>query len=73
MIRTLLKKQLTEIFRSYFYNFKKNRARTKAGIVGMFVLFVILMLGVIGGMFGFLGSNVFLKIYLLLDRQEWIP
>ncbi len=58
MIRTLLKKQLTEIFRSYFYNFKKNKARTKAGIVGMFVIFVLLMIGVIGGMFAFLAYTM---------------
>ena len=38
MIRTLLKKQLTEIFRSYFYNYKKNKIRSKGGIIGMFVL-----------------------------------
>ena len=31
MLKLLLKKQLTEIFRSYFYDAKKNRARSKAG------------------------------------------
>ena len=30
MLKLLLKKQLTEIFRNYFYNPKKNRARSKA-------------------------------------------
>ena len=70
MIRTLLKKQLTEIFRSYFYNFKKNRARSKAGIIGMFILFILLMLGVIGGMFGFLSYA--LCSPLSAARVEWL-
>jgi len=43
MLKLLLKKQLTEIFRNYFYNPKKNRARSKAGIIGYILLFVIIM------------------------------
>ena len=30
MLKLLLKKQLLEIFRSYFYDAKKNKARSKA-------------------------------------------
>ena len=30
MLKLLLKKQLTEIFRTYFYDAKKNKARSKA-------------------------------------------
>ena len=30
MLKILLKKQLAEIFRSYFYDAKKNKARSKA-------------------------------------------
>ena len=51
MLKLLLKKQLTEIFRNYFYNPKKNRARSKAGIIGYILLFVIIMVGMLGGMF----------------------
>ena len=58
MIRTLLKKQLTEIFRSYFYNPKKNTARSRIGIAAMFVLFCVLMVGVMGGMFAFLSFSM---------------
>ena len=29
MLKTLLKKQLMEIFRSYFYDPKKNKARSR--------------------------------------------
>lgn len=54
MVKILLKKQLTEIFRSYFYDAKKNKARSKAAITGYIVLFVILMVGILGGMFTFL-------------------
>ena len=51
MLKLLLKKQLSEIFRNYFYDSKKNRARSKAGIVGYILLFVIIMVGILGGMF----------------------
>ena len=51
MLKLLLKKQLTEIFRNYFYDPKKNRARSKAGIIGYILLFVIIMAGILGGMF----------------------
>ena len=51
MLKFLLKKQLAEIFRNYFYDSKKNRARSKAGIIGYILLFVIIMAGILGGMF----------------------
>ena len=54
MIRLLLKKQLAEIFRSYFYNPKKNEARSRGKTIGMFVFFVLVMVGLMGGMFGYL-------------------
>lgn len=51
MIKILLKKQLTEIFRSYYYDAKKNKARSKASTAAYIVLFILLMAGVLGGMF----------------------
>lgn len=51
MLKLLVKKQLTEIFRAYLYDAKKNRARSKAATIGYIVFFVLLMAGVIGGMF----------------------
>ena len=51
MLKLLLKKQMMEIFRNYFYDPKKNRARSKTGIVGYILLFVMIMVGVLGGMF----------------------
>ncbi len=58
MLKVLLKKQLSEVFKSYFYNSKKNKMRSKWAIAGMFVFFFILMAGVLGGMFTFLCLNL---------------
>ena len=43
MLKILVKKQLGEIFRSYTYDAKKNRARSKAATVGFFVFFAVIM------------------------------
>ena len=51
MVKILLKKQFAEIFRSYFYDTKKNKARSKLGTIAYFVLFVLIMAGMLGGMF----------------------
>ena len=58
MLKLLLKKQITEIFRNYFYDPKKNRVRSKAGILGYMLLFVIIMVGMLGGMFTFLSLTI---------------
>ena len=39
MVNVLLKKQLFEIFRSYFYDAKKNRPRSRASTILFFVLY----------------------------------
>ena len=49
MLKVLVKKQLMEIFRSYFYNAKKNKAYSKGATAAYVVLFVMLMVGVLGG------------------------
>ena len=51
MLRVLIRKQLAEVFKSYFYDAKKNRMRSKGAIVGYFLLFIIVMAGILGGMF----------------------
>lgn len=58
MLKVLLKKQFTEIFRGYFYDSKKNKARSKASTAGYIVLFVLIMVGVLGGMFTALSISV---------------
>ena len=51
MLSILLKKQMTEIFRGYFYDAKKNKSRSKAGTAAYIVLFLGIMLGLLGGIF----------------------
>ena len=51
MLKILVKKQLTEIFRSYFYNPKTNKARSKGAVAGYIILFAVVMAGLLGGMF----------------------
>ena len=54
MLKILVKKQLGEIFRSYTYDAKKNKARSKGATIGFIVFFIVLMVGVLGGLFTFL-------------------
>ena len=58
MLKLLVKKQLAEIFRSYFYNAKTNKARSKTAIVSYFVFFIIVMAGMLGGIFAFLSFTM---------------
>ena len=54
MLKTLLKKQMLEIFRSYFYDSKKNKQRSKASTILYILLFVLIMVGMMSGMFSLL-------------------
>ena len=54
MLKTLLKKQMLEIFRSYFYDSKKNKRRSKASTIFYLLLFVLIMVGMMSGMFSLL-------------------
>ena len=56
MLNVLLKKQLTEIFRNYFYNPTTNKARSKAAVAAYIVLFAVLMVVILGGMFTVLSA-----------------
>lgn len=58
MFGVLLKKQIFEVFRSWFVNTKTNKARSSVSIVVTIVLFGVLMLGVIGGMFAFFAISI---------------
>ncbi|WP_026528447.1 hypothetical protein [Butyrivibrio sp. VCD2006] len=51
MLKTLVKKQLFEVFKGYFYDAKKNKMRSKLAIAGWFVFFVLIVVGLLGGMF----------------------
>lgn len=54
MLKTLLKKQMAEIFRAYLYDAKKNRKRSKASVLLLFLMYVLIMVGVLGGLFTYL-------------------
>ena len=58
MLRVLLKKQISEVFRSYFYDAKKNRMRSKAAIAGWIIFFLVIMVGVLGGLFTVLSLSL---------------
>ena len=51
MLKVLLKKQLAEVFKSYFYDAKKNRMRSKGAVIAWFVFFAVILVGFLGGMF----------------------
>ena len=62
MLKTLIKKQYQECFRSYFVNPKTQKRRSKLGIVGMFLFFTFVMLFLAGMFFGMsflLGDQLF--------------
>lgn len=58
MLYILVKKQLAEIFRSFFYDPKRNKARTLSSKIIMIVLFAFLMIGILGGMFFSLAMGI---------------
>ena len=58
MLKVLVKKQLTEVFKGYFYDAKKNRMRSKGAIAAWFVFFFVIMVGMLGGMFTMLSLSL---------------
>ena len=70
MLKLLVKKQLFEIFRSYFYDAKKNKARTRGATIGYIVMFVLLMAGLLGGMFGVLSNTMCAALAEL--NMDWL-
>ncbi|MCR4615989.1 MAG: hypothetical protein K5756_07580 [Clostridiales bacterium] len=70
MLKLLIKKQLAEVFRNYFYNPKKNEMRSKGSVIAWFVFFVLIMVGMLGGMFTFLA--VTLCKPLSLEGIDWL-
>lgn len=58
MLKLLVKKQLSEIFRVYFYDAKKNKARSKASTIMFMIWFAVIMAGVLGGIFTMLSRKL---------------
>lgn len=51
MLKLLIKKQLMEIFKEYFYDSKKGKARSKGSMIVWFAFYAFIVVGVLGGMF----------------------
>ncbi len=51
MFKALLKKQLYQLNQSFFYDSKKGKARSKGSSAAFITFFVVIMVGVLGGMF----------------------
>lgn len=58
MLKLLLKKQLTELFKSYFYDAKKNKKRSSASVILYFLMFFGITIGVFGGIFTKLSLSI---------------
>ena len=70
MLKILLKKQLFEIFSPYFYNAKKNEARSEISTAMCFILFALLIVGLLGGIFTFL--SVKLCEPMVAAESDWL-
>lgn len=58
MVSLLIKKQMTEIFRAYFYDEKKNKARSKLATALFMLMYIGIMVGLLGGMFTYLSIQL---------------
>ncbi len=58
MLKVLLKKQLAEVFKGYFYDAKKNKMRPKWQCAAWIAFFVLIMVGMLGGTFGYLALTL---------------
>lgn len=69
MLRALVKRQFLELFQSYFQNRKTGKARSKGGVIGMFIMFAFLML-FLGLVFGIVAFG--LASALLPQGLDWL-
>ena len=54
----LIKKQMMEIFRSYFYDSKKNKKRSTVSTILFMLIYAVMMVGVLGGMFAYFSKGI---------------
>ena len=69
MLKALVKKQFLELFQAYFRNRKTGKARSRGGVIGMFVMYVFVML-FLCLVFGFLSFS--LGVTLLPEGLDWM-
>ena len=68
MFKTLVKKQFYESFKGYFINNKTGKAKSKAAVIGMFILFAFIMFSLAAAFFG-----MSLSISMLLETElSWL-
>lgn len=70
MLKILLKKQFAEIFRSYFYDAKKGKARSKAAVALYVILFAFIMVVFLGGVFTFVSFAICSALSLV--DMDWL-
>ncbi len=58
MLGLLIKKQLSEIFRSYLYDTRKNKARSKGASIAMIGGFALIMAVFLGGAFFSMANGI---------------
>lgn len=58
MLKQLLKKQMLEMFRSFFIDNKKNQKRSGRSTVSFIIAYIFLVGGVLGGMFTYLAFTL---------------
>ena len=68
MLKALVKKQFLELFQTYFQNRKTGKARSRRGVIGMFVMFAAIML-FLCLVFGMIAFNLASK---LLPDHGWL-
>ena len=69
MIKTLVKKHLFEMYRSFFYDYRRNKAKTKGRIIMSIVGYALIMVGLLGGLFG--GMSYALAGPLVTSGMGW--
>lgn len=70
MIKQLLKKQMSEMFQSFFVDKKKNKKRSKASTVSFIAFYLLLIVGFLGGMFTYL--SITLCKPLVSKELDWL-
>ncbi|MDO4351597.1 MAG: hypothetical protein Q4D00_00505, partial [Clostridia bacterium] len=66
MLKTLIKKQMMEIFRGYFYDTKTGRNRARGATIAFIIVFILLVGGLLGGIFTWL-SNLLCGPFAAID------
>lgn len=63
MLKMLLKKQFFEWGRTFFYDEKKKKSRSKGATIAYIALYVLLIVGLLGGMFTVFANSLCLPLY----------